>query len=529
MKSRSLVFPILLVLGFLHAFPAAAHVLNVATPNGSLQGVLTDDVVAYKGIPFAAPPIGDLRWRAPQPAGSWSGMRKADRYAASCMQDPAFLRLFGAPPEMSEDCLYLNVWTGAKSADERRPVMVWIYGGGFRAGSTALPSYDGQQLAKMGVVLVSIAYRTGAFGFLAHPELSDESGKGSGTFGLQDQIAGLEWVKANIKRFGGDPARVTIFGQSAGAVAVSMLAASPRAKGLFQRVIAQSGGSFAPPLFATAEGGLNVPVLKAAEEFGQRFLERLGATGTESARALSAEVIQKAVGGERPTGFWPALDGHILPGDQYELYLAGRFNDTPVLIGTNSDEGTSFVSAGVPPEQFEQQIRAGFGGHADAILAVYPHANESEATKATKDFFRDCGFGWHTWTWARVQSQKGQGRAFLYYYDLRTPQWPGGVPHGAEVDYVFRNLGKGVSPASLTSTPRPEDLAMSDLLSRYWVNFAKSGDPNGRGLPRWPAFTPSAEQAMIFDAKPGAGPVPNMRQLNTLDTYYAWRRASIRH
>jgi para-nitrobenzyl esterase len=376
-------------------------------------------------------------------------------------------------------------------------------------------------------VLVGVAYRLGAFGFLAHPELSLESGKGSGNYGLQDMIAGLQWVKANIARFGGDPTRVTIFGESAGGIAVSMLTASPAAKGLFQRAISESGGNFAPPRFAN-EGGQNTPALKAAETSGQAFLKKLGASDIKAAREIPGDKVQAAVGAGLAVGFWPVFDGDVLPGDQYELYKAGRFNDTPVLIGTNSDEGALFAQPGMTSTRFESMIRDGYGKPADAILAAYPHASEADAAKAGKDIFRDTAFAWPTWAWAMLQSQKGKGKAYVYYFDHRTPQSPNGANHGAEIAYVFRTLGVPAGVIAPAVAPRPEDTAMSDLISSYWVNFAKRGDPNGPGVPAWPAFTSTAQNAMIFDTKSSARPVPNMTEIKALDGYYAWRRAEVK-
>lgn len=489
-----------------------------------MAGVLADGVVSFKGIPFAAPPIGDLRWKEPQPVKSWSGEKKADTFGPSCMQDAIFARMFGAPPAMGEDCLYLNVWTPAKTPADKLPVMVWIYGGGFAGGMTSIPAYDGTHFAKKGVVLVSVAYRLGAFGFLAHPELSAESGTGSGNYGLQDMIAGLQWVKANIAKFGGDPGRVTIFGESAGGIAVSMLAASPPAKGLFQRAISESGGNFGPPKFAN-EGGVNVPPLKVAEASGKTFLAKIGAADIKAARAVSADTIQKAVGPGMGTGFWPVFDGHVLLGDQYLLYQQGRFNDTPVLIGTNSDEGALFAQPGATSAGFESAIRGGYGAKADVILAANPHKTDAEAATATKNIFRDSAFAWPTWTWAKFQSEKGKGKAYVYYFDVRNPQSPNGATHAAEIGYVFGNLGGGGGgPAGLAGPPTPTDLAVSDLMSSYWVNFAKNGDPNGPGLPHWPAFSTNAQNAMFFDTQSSARPLPNLPQLEALDAYYAWRR-----
>jgi para-nitrobenzyl esterase len=502
---------------------AGAEIGEVDVTGGRVAGVSANGIVSFKGIPFAAPPMHSLRWKAPQPVERWAGVKQASAYAPSCMQDPNFMKFFGAGPAISEDCLYLNVWTPAKTANDKLPVMVWIYGGGFVLGMTGTPAYDGNHLAEKGVVMVSIAYRVGVFGFLADPDLSRENGGASGNYGLEDMIAGLQWVKSNIGRFGGDPSRVTIFGESAGGLAVNMLTASPAAKGLFQRAISESGGSMAPPRFGN-EGGETVPPLKVAEASGHAFLAKLGVNDMKAARGLDAGKIQTALGPGLQGGFWPVFDGKILPGDEYELYKAGRFNDTPVLIGTNSDEGALFAVPGVTTALFEKQIRDGFGTHADAILAAYPHATDAAAAKATNDVFRDSTFAWHTWAWATLQSEKGKGKAYVYYFDHRTPQSPNGATHGSEIAYVFHNLGPGGGVNALAAPARPEDIAMADLLSAYWTNFAKNADPNGQALPAWPAFTAAAQRVMLLDAHPSARPVPNMTQIKALDSYYAWRR-----
>ena len=491
-----------------------AQIKNVRTTGGQLQGVVADGVASFKGIPFADPPVGDLRWKAPQPAKAWTGVRKSDTYASGCMQDASMSRMMGTSVGVSEDCLYLNVWTAAKAADEKRPVMVWIHGGAFVGGMTGTPMFDGTKFAQKGVVLVSVAYRLGVFGFMAHPELSRESGRGSGAYGIQDMIAGLQWVKDNIARFGGDPSRVTIFGESAGGIAVGMLAAAPPAKGLFQRAISESGGSFAPPRIADG-AGQNVPALKLAESDGESFLEKLGVSDIKAARALPAEQIQEAAGGAR---FWPVADGYVIPGDPYELYEKGQFNDTPILAGTNSNEGGLFMRGPVTAESFEKQIRSGYGERADVILKAYPHSTDAEAARASADVFREFAFAWPTWAWARMQSRKGKGRAFVYYFDHRTPASPDGANHGAEVSYVFGNFsGPG-------GAPQPEDLALSNLIQSYWINFAETGDPNRPGLPSWPHFTEQDQEVLFFDTATGAKPIPNLEKLKAYDAYYSWRR-----
>jgi para-nitrobenzyl esterase len=521
----------------LAALEPRAQVREADVTGGKIAGVAANGIVSFKGIPFAAPPVGALRWKAPQPVKPWTGVRDASKFGPACIQAAFFPTLFGGPPEMSEDCLYLNVWTPAKSPSDALPVMVWIHGGGFVGGQTSLPRYDGTRLAEKGVVFVSIAYRLGAFGFLAHPELSRESGKASGNYGLLDQIAALQWVKANIAKFGGDPNKVTIFGESAGGMSVSMLAASPAAKGLFQRAISESGANFGSAKYADEEG-LAVPPLKIAEATGKAFLEKLGAKDIAAAREIPGAKIQESlVLGQGGPEFWPVFDGDILPRDQYELYQAGQFNDTPVLVGTNSDEGSPFLPlAGVTVAQFEQQVRAKLGPHAEAILAVYPHATDEEAVRSTRDVFRDSLFGWHAWAWAQLQSEKGKGKAYIYYFDHRGPRTPknGGAKHGDEIAYVFRNLPSLVIGDPGPPPPvRPEDTKISDLMSSYWVNFAKTGDPNGPGLPAWPAFAASAPNAMIFDAAilgatpgaaPGARALPNQAQLKAFDAYFKTAR-----
>jgi para-nitrobenzyl esterase len=497
---------VVLALIVLSSVPAIAQITMAKISGGIVEGVVKDGIASFKSIPFAAPPVGELRWKSPQPVKPWQGVRKANEFAPGPMQDTSFGAILGGPQNISEDCLYLNVWTGAKKAGEKRPVMVWIYGGGFGIGMTSTPTYDGANLAGKGVVFVSVAYRVGAMGFLAHPELSKESGKGSGAYGIQDQIAGLKWVKANIAQFGGDPKNVTIFGESAGGISVNMLTGSPMAKGLFQRAISESGGYMTP-----SRGSL-----KEAEEQGKAFLSKLGAGDIKAARSLSAEIIQKEIKGMG--GFWPVADGVTIVEDQYELYEAGNFNHTPVLVGTNSDEGGLFMREKLTGDAFEKMVRGRFGADADAILKAYPHATEAEATRAGKDIMRETTFAWPTWTWAQLHAKNGKNKAFVYYFDHRTPASPDGAGHGSEISYVFRNLA---IPGGFGGSNGPEDKALSDLMSSYWVNFAKNGDPNGAGLPSWPEFSEKEQKIMIFDKTPGARRHPDLDKIKAFDSHYA--------
>jgi para-nitrobenzyl esterase len=488
----------------------------VKVEGGLLQGAAEDGLTVYRGIPFAAPPAGDLRWRAPQPAAKWEGAREAVKFAPSCVQGGGR----GGPPQGSEDCLYLNVWTPAKSARDRVPVLVWIYGGGFSGGATSIPTYSGDRLAKKGVVLVSIAYRVGQLGFLAHPDLSAESGnRVSGNYGLLDMIAGLQWIQKNIAAFGGDPRRVTIFGESAGGIAVSMLCASPLAKGLFHGAISQSGGSFGPPRPTTFPGE-NLKRLPDAERSGAAYTQSAGWSSIAAGRKLPADKLP--AGGRGMGGSWPIIDGWAIPDDQHKLYEAKRQNDAPILVGYNSDEGASFS----PPRTSEDYIAAvktRYGPFAERLLKAYP-AGAGTPPKTARDLTRDAAFGWHTWIWARLQAKTGKSKVYYYYFDQH-PEYPPGSPragygsgHGVDVPFVFQHL----NPSSPQATE--SDGAISEALATYWTNFAKRGDPNGKDVPAWPAFSDANPVVMHFAKTPHTGPVPSADALKALDAYFAWRR-----
>jgi para-nitrobenzyl esterase len=512
----------------------AQHPDPVKVEQGLLQGTSEDGLTVYRGIPFAAPPVGDLRWRAPQPAAKWEDVRKAAKFAPGPIQG-------GNPPSgKSEDCLYMNVWTPARSSKDRIPVLVWIYGGGFGAGATSERNYSGENLAKKGVVLVSIAYRVGQLGFLAHPELTAESpNHSSGNYGLLDMIAGLQWIQKNITAFSGDPNKVTIFGESAGGIAVSMLCASPLTKGLFHGAISQSGGSFGPPRPTTFPGE-NLKRLADAERAGEEYVKSMGVSSIAELRKFTPEQLsgsrgggtQGSRGGDVPgsrndgapgarTGGmpWPIIDGWVIPDDQYKLYEAGKFNDTPILIGYNSDEGASFS----PPRTIEAYIngvKSRYGPYADSLLKAYPSGTGTVA-KTARDLARDAAFGWHTWIWARLQSKNGKSKAFYYYFDQHpeypsgSPQADRGSPHGADVPYVFQHL----NPSSSKT-----DKDISEAMATYWTNFAKRGDPSGEGIPSWPAFSDTNPVVMYFSQTPHTGPVPSADALAVLDKYFAWRR-----
>lgn len=505
------------------AAAAAATPAPVHIQNGKVQGIRQNSLTVYKGIPFAAPPVGNLRWRAPQPASNWKGVLHADHFAPTCMQT---IESWMGPLHTSENCLYLNVWTPAKSPHAALPVMVWIYGGGFTSGSTAIRLYSGEKLAEHGVVVVSISYRVGPMGFLALPSLSAESSHHvSGNYGLLDQIAGLRWVKRNISAFGGDPHRVTIFGESAGGISVSMLAASPLAHGLFQGAISESGGSFGPTRTPPAPGE-NVQTLANAEQEGLTFEKELGAHSLAQLRKLPASAIQSASFRAPQGEFWPVLDGWVIPGDQYTLYQQGRYNHTPVLIGTNSDEGALF---GTPPTRkaYILGVQKRFGPFAGQILKLYP-ATADAWRQSSMNLFRDAAFAWGTWSWARLQARTGSSKVFVYYFNHIPPRlanspWKNaiGTVHSEEMAYVFDHLNQ--SP-SLHWTA--VDRTLANDIPQYWTNFAKYGNPNGPGLPHWSAFTNAKPKVMYFTSAPHVGGVPNLENLKTLSAYYTWRRTS---
>ncbi len=465
----------------------------VRVEEGLLQGSTENGLTVYRGVPYAAPPVGNLRWRSPRPAAKWEGIRRADRFAPGPVQGHRTLS------GRIEDCLYLNIWAPARPGSGPLPVLVWLHGGGFRAGSTCEPNYDGASLARRGVVLVSIAYRLGPLGFLAHPELSAESGNGvSGNYGLLDMIAGLRWVQRNIAAFGGDPRKVTIFGQSAGGVAVSMLCASPLAAGLFHGAISQSGGSFGPPR-PTSYPGENLKRLSDAERSGRLYVEMTNYSSIAELREVDADSLACARG---IGGVWPVIDGWVIPDDQVRLYEAGRFNDTPILVGYNSDEGAIYSPSS--PEHYVTGVRERYGRFAEDLINAYP-VDSARVPKSARDLARDAAFGWHTWTWARLQSGKGKSRAYYYYFD-RVPDGPAdsspaeyGSPHGQDVPFVFQRLS-----ARNPNTTRT-DLEISNAMATYWTNFAKFGDPNGKGLPEWPAFSEFDPVVMVFGRTPRTG------------------------
>lgn len=476
---------------------------QVRVPNGVLEGVISadDKVRTFKGIPYAEPPVGPLRWKEPQPARSWSGVRRASEYGARCMQGPIYSDMIFHDDGPSEDCLYLNLWMPAHPATDRLPVMVWIYGGGFNAASSSEPRQDGGNLSKQGVMVVSMNYRLGIFGFFAHPELAKESGRNaSGNYGLLDQVAALQWVHDNIAIFGGDPNNVTIFGQSAGSSSVSALVASPLAKGLFQRAIGESGAAMnlTHPLRSPAESE-KADVRFAQDAFGTSSLEKL--------RSKPATDVLQAALKAKDIHFSMIVDGYFLPESPFAIYSAGRQAHVPLLAGWNADEGSAqaiFGDKEATAENFEAQVRSLFPGHAAEALQLYPAKTDGQAKRAAQELSRDRGVGYAMWKWLELQMSTGRAATFRYEFDRARPLPPGSkgpdltprAYHSAEIEYVFSML-----PHRATPWPA-EDRALARLMSAYWANFAKTGDPNGPGLPQWPAYNgKDSFEVMHFNAE----------------------------
>lgn len=476
------------------AATAAALPLQVKTRGGALWGVQKDGVVSFKGIPFAQPPTGDLRWRAPRAAAPWKGVRDAGQFSASCMQRivdvlKPWTYEFMTHTSVSEDCLYLNVWSAAASPKERRPVFVYIYGGALTSGSGAVPVYDGAGLARKGLVVVTFNYRVGVFGFLAHPELSAEAGHhASGNYGFMDQVAALQWVHDNIAAFGGDPARVTIAGQSAGATSVHVLTASPLAKGLFHRAIAQSGSSI------TGLGLMGARPLAQAEEDGARFADSKGAKTLAELRALPTDKLMN--GGPR---FGAVVDGYFLPESVGALFAAGKQNDVPTLTGTNADDLGVPSDGSLHPDAWRQQAEKRFGAFASRFLEIYPASSDDEVASRRKQSARDQSRV-SMYLWALQRARTAKTGAFTYYWNHTLPG-PDSARyaafHTSEVPYALHTLY--VSDRPFTE----DDRRVEEQMSSYWTNFALHGDPNGKGLAAWPAVAPDKPVTMQVGDQPG--------------------------
>jgi para-nitrobenzyl esterase len=465
--------------------------LVIRTVDGDLEGVNVAGIRAFKGIPFAQPPVGDLRWAAPQPVKHWDGVRKAGKFGPRAMQLPLFGDMVFRSDGVSEDCLYLNIWTPARTAGDKLPVLVYFYGGGLMAGDGSENRYDGESMARRGIVAITVNYRLSVFGFFAHPELTKESPHhASGNYGLLDQYAALQWVQENIAAFGGDPARVTIAGESAGSFSVSAQMASPLSKSLFAQAIGESGSLL----------GMQPPIpLAAAEKMGVQFAASLGAKSLAELRAMPADAIlattSKSDGGRFPVN----IDGYFFPRSPADIFMAGEQAKVPLLVGWNSEEGNyhSILGKDQPTkENYEAGIKKIYGDHAADLLKYYEASTDDEVRQAGTDLASDRFIGFSTWRWSDLHAKTGGKPVYRYKYDHPRPEMRSatgnatpaggaekhGAVHSSEIEYALGNL-----PTNLAFNWQPEDYEVSAIIQEYFANFIKTGDPNGLGLPDWPA------------------------------------------
>ena len=487
---------------------SGAALAQVKTKGGMVRGTTTTDgrIRIFKGIPYAAPPVGEQRWKEPRPASSWDGIRDATEFASQCVQGPIFGDIRFPRPH-SEDCLNLNIWTPATGEGDRLPVMVWIHGGGFQAGAGPEPRHDGEAFARKGVVLVTINYRLGVFGFLAHPELTRESGRNaSGNYGLLDQIAALRWVKENIAAFGGNPGNVTIFGESAGSFAVSALMASPLASGLFHKAIGESGA-----YFTAGSGTLALRSLQTTEEQGVKFASATGADTLAALRAKSSDELLKVALKTQPW-FAPNLDGYVLREDVHATYAAGKQAPVPLLAGWNADEIRAGIVLGKQrptAQRFNDDVRKRYGDQAEQILRVYQAATDAEAVESAAALGSDMFIGHATWKWIEMHANTGRAPVYRYSFDRKIPVAADakimgvaatsrdiGARHAGEIEYVFGALDSVRGVAWEAS-----DRGLSDAMTTYWANFARSGDPNGPGLTKWPRYEASGRRVLHLDER----------------------------
>ena len=490
---------------------------SVPTEHGLISGIRghNPDIMVFKGIPYATPPLGNLRWKEPLPAIKWEGIRKCDSFGPNAMQKQSTPRgeythefFIPADAPMSEDCLYLNVWTSARSTQERRPVFVYIHGGGFVENSGSISLFDGEPMAQKGLVFVTINYRLGIFGFFSHPELTKESPRqASGNYGISDQIAALKWVKNNIEAFGGDPGNVTIAGQSAGALSVNALSVSPLAQGLFHRMIAESGACVLPSSF----GGTGD--LQKAEDRGLELMQNAGIQSFQEMRNLPAVDLERLL----PRGTGLVVDGYVITEPISDTYAKGKQAPVPLLTGWNANEiQTDFTITLV---QYREELNNKFGEDAGIVFESYPAATDEEARIARKKMASELRFGMQNYAWARTQSTLENVPVFLYYFNRPMPaegeMKKYGAFHTAEIPYAYDNLSKMDRPWE------QGDFELAEIQSDYWVNFAKTGNPNVEGLPLWPVFDVNKGLTMVLDIHPAASKHPYFPALEVF--YRKWQ------
>lgn len=491
-----------------------APVPTVRTRLGVLSGATSSSGIrTFFGVPFAAPPVGELRWRPPQPPARWTGVRRADRFAAQCMQARIYDDMVFRNAGTSEDCLYLNVWAPPAATGTRLPVLVYFYGGGFQAGDGSEPRYDGESMARRGIVTVTMSYRLGVFGFLAHPELTRESPNGaSGNYGLMDQWAALRWVRENISAFGGDPSQVTIAGESAGSFAVTAQMLSPLARGLFARAIGESGAF------------MSATPRSAAEATGVALGTQLRAPSLAALRAVSAMELVMATNG-RPNAlrFWPIVDGWFITESPHVTFAAGRQAKVPLLAGWNSQEGSwrGLVRGTPTPDSVRAVFSRLYGANAPDAARAYPAESDEQAMQALTDLSGDQFIGYATWKWLEEHARTGEVPTWRYFYARPRPPMldapagsappPSGAVHSAEIEYAMGNLA-----SNRVFAWTPDDYKVSETMQSYFEQFIKTGNPNRSGLPEWPTGAPDASgraRRMRIDVESRAEEEPRERYL----------------
>ena len=486
MKRNLLVFLFIIQFsGFMFA-----QTNQVKTANGIVEGVReTSGIYSFKGIPFAAPPVGNLRWKEPQPVKNWNGVRKAHDFAPRAMQPPIFSDMIFRSNGISEDCLYLNVWTSAPSTKVKMPVLVYFYGGGFVAGDGSEARYDGESMAQKGIVSLTVNYRLGLFGLLAHPELSAESPhRSSGNYGLMDQAAALKWVKQNIAAFGGDPDKIIIAGESAGSISVSAQMVSPLSKNLIAGAIGESGSLL---------GALPPVPLKVGEETGVEFAKSVGANSLAKLREMKADTLVKAASKFGPFRFAMTIDGYFLPKDPAATFQAGEQARIPLMVGWNSEESNYSAVMGnekLTRENFEKAVQKLYKDKTADVLKAYPVATDADVQQAATDLAGDRFIGFSTWRWADLHAKTGGKPVYRYYYLHPRPPLVAekdkarakGAVHSAEIEYAMGNLS-----TNKVFAWTDEDHKVSKIMQEYFANFIKTGDPNGPGLVQWPPTSSS--------------------------------------
>lgn len=478
--------------------PIHADSLTVKTAQGKVQGKTINDgkVRAFLGLPYAAPPVGALRWKAPEPPAKWQGVRDATHYGARCFQGRVYDDMVFQDAGPSEDCLFLNVFTHADAkAGNKLPVMFWIHGGGYSGGSASEPRHNGDFLPTKGVVLVTINYRLGVFGFLVTSDLAKEAGGPAGNYGLSDMVAALRWVKANISRFGGDPGNVTIFGESAGSSAVSTLMAAPQARGLFQKAIGESGAAFSDALPAAT--------LQGREKRDGDWVASLGVNSLAELRTMPAEAVLEAARKKGAPGFSTVVDGRLLTEPVSQTYAQGLQAHVPLLAGWNRDENSG-LAKDMTAEKWKAYAAEHFPDRAEEFLKLYPGDTDEQAIRSSIDYGSDSWIAFGTWKWIEAHRRTGASPVYRYHFELAAPPssfHPEPIAfHSDDIEYVFGTLD--TRPGA---TWRPEDRKLSDEMMNYWTNFARTGDPNGGDLPMWPKY--GAEREVIhLDSTITSGP-----------------------